>query len=260
MSAQTVEWGELTEKEKAAVLKRREKKAAKEAAKAGESRGVHVVWLVDRSGSMQAIQGDVVGGFNNFVADQRKIAAPCRLTLHQFDSMGFDTLYDAVPLEDVREMTLNDFTPRSMTPLLDSVGRTITSTQVSAEANRGQEDVVVVIFTDGYENASREYTREQVQQLVKAKEADGWTFLFMGAGIDAYAMGGAIGVSANNTQAVIADSVGTQATYRSVSSAVGAHRSRAFAGGQSLNTSYFEPVGGKAAEEDLKRRKPPAKR
>lgn len=257
MSVQTVEWDELTAAEQAKVIKRREKKNGGGKAKpGGKSRGVHVVWLVDRSGSMGRVQADVVGGFNAFVEDQRKIKAPCRLSLHQFDSTGlgmsFDTVYDAVPLADVREMTLADFQPRGMTPLYDAVGRAVTTTQARADAAKA-EDVVVVIFTDGLENSSHEYTAEAVRTLVKAKEEAGWTFTFLGAGIDAYAVGSVIGVSSMNTQKAAADSFGARAVYGSVSDAVGAHRTRAFAGGQSMSTSYFAGTG-KGAEDDLNER------
>lgn len=219
---------------------------------------VHVTFVLDRSGSMETIRGDVLGGFNGFVDDQKAQAGECLLTLHQFDSGGFDTLHSARPIGEIPHAGPNDFRPRGMTPLFDAIGRAITEAQVRSEQRKGAgeaaEQQIVVILTDGQENSSREYTREQVFNLIRAKEAEGWIFTYLGANQDSYAVAHSLGFSGAATQDFLADSGGTRAAYASVSGAVTSTRGRLM-GGQSVRSESFYAESGKAADEDKKARK-----
>jgi hypothetical protein len=210
-------------------------------------RGVHVTFLLDRSGSMESIRDDVIGGFNSFVAEQASQPGRCSLTLWTFDTHGFDRVHDKLDIGDVPAMTRETFVPRAGTPLYDAVGRTISSMGASSD------NQVLVIFTDGQENSSREWRREQVVELIKAKEAAGWTIVFLGVGIDAYAEGGSIHVNAGSTQSVAPDSVGVASAMASTSSAVSNYRGKTYRGATPDSADFFET--GKEADEDLRRRR-----
>ena len=190
---------------------------------------VHIYFLLDRSGSMSSIAEDVVGGFNSFLAAQNAEATDGTLmTLVQFDTGGFDVLADAVPLPEMVPLTAATFVPRGGTPLYDALGMTIAqatarATQLAA-ADAPREDIVFVSFTDGLENSSVEYDRAKVFALVKARQDDGWTFVFMGANQDAYAEGAAIGHDPRSTCSWDADGDGVAHAMETLSAATARRR------------------------------------
>lgn len=218
---------------------------------------VHVTFIVDRSGSMESLRSDVIGGFNAFIADQKAQPGKCRLTLHQFDGGGFDTLHDARNIGEVPNVGTGDFVPRGSTPLYDAVGRAITNATIRLEArraaNKRAEKQIVVILTDGQENASSEYTREKVFELITAKEAEGWVFTYLGANQDAYAVGGGMGIAMAATSGYKGDSAGMGAVMDMVSHAVSSTRTRTLAGVNVSSASLYAETG-KTAEDDLQRR------
>jgi Mg-chelatase subunit ChlD len=170
-----------------------------------------LVCIIDRSGSMSACLSDAQGGFNHFIAEQKKLDVPCKVQLVQFDT-EYEQVWKRQNLRDVGEYTLQ---PRGSTALLDAVGRTIANFTPKKDRN-----VIVVIVTDGEENSSREFSKEQVKKLVKEREADGWSFVFIGAGIDAFAEAGGIGISAHATLAASNSPRGYQTSYAAASQAV----------------------------------------
>jgi hypothetical protein len=153
-----------------------------------------LVFLLDRSGSMQSIKSDVIGGFDAFLAEQREGEGLCTVTLAQFDD-EYEVVYRGIALGQVPALSLS---PRGSTALLDSIGRLITDT--AAEINALAEDdkpgtVIVAIMTDGMENASREWRRPDIKALVEQQTNDhGWEFLYMGADQDAVEVGKGLGV------------------------------------------------------------------
>ncbi|WP_428342359.1 VWA domain-containing protein [Mycobacterium sp.] len=152
------------------------------------------MFLLDRSGSMQSIASDVVGGFEAFVAEQRTGEGLCTATLAQFDN-EYEVVYRGIAIGQVPPLALF---PRGMTALHDSMGKLITDT--AAEINALPEDnkpgtVIVAIMTDGLENASREWRQADIKALVEQQTNDhGWEFLYMGADQDAVEVGKGLGV------------------------------------------------------------------
>ena len=159
----------------------------------------HLYLLLDRSGSMQSIKTDTEGGFSAFVDEQRKAPGECRVTLAQFDN-EYDVVYADRPLADVPAL---DLQPRGSTALLDAMGRTITEAGAKLAAMTDDErpgTVIVAIMTDGYENASQEWTHPAIKALVEQQTAQyGWQFLYMGADQDAIEVGTSLGVAAANS-------------------------------------------------------------
>jgi len=183
----------------------------------------HIVMVVDRSGSMESIQRDAIGGFNTFLKDQKEVPGEATLTL-----IGFDDRYEVwqewKPIQEVPDLTAQTFVPRGRTALLDAIGRTIDETgnrlEAMAEADR-PERVVFVILKDGYENASQHFTVPQIAQMI-AHQTDTyqWTFMFLAANLDAIATANAINIPATAAMAYFANRGGMNAACGSVSSQV----------------------------------------
>lgn len=140
--------------------------------------------LLDRSGSMGGHESDVVGGINKFIVEQKKLKGKCFLGMSRFDT-EYDEFRPALALTEIAPLEAHEYVPRGDTALLDAVAKTIGSLD---EAKRQQKakKVIMVIFTDGEENASREVNADQVKQLIKEREKDGWSFLYFGANIDRF--------------------------------------------------------------------------
>ena len=213
----------------------------------------HIYFLLDRTGSMAPMSADVIGGFNQFLTEQRADGDDARMTLVQFDSGDpFEVLAGAKKLSAIAELTPATFQPRGNTPLLDATGDIIKFAEKRVQERQAEkkkpEQILVVTFTDGEENASGRFTRAHVLDLVAAKEAEGWTFAFLGAGLDAYAESGAIGYAAGSTQAWAPDGQGASVAFSSLSRATTSMRGKARRGEHIDNADFFEDD--KAAEID----------
>lgn len=147
------------------------------------------IFLLDRSGSMDACRADTIGGFNSFINDQKQFGG--RMTLVQFDN-EMEEVFSEVPIDEVRPLTTETFQPRGSTALLDAIGKTI---KKYADTQR----VAFIILTDGEENSSHQFTKAHVKDLIEQKTKDGWTFVYLGANQDAFAEAGSIGIGSATT-------------------------------------------------------------
>jgi Mg-chelatase subunit ChlD len=139
---------------------------------------------------MASIAGDVIGGFNTFIEEQKNNGADARVTLVQFDSQDpQDILASGVPISELVPLTRENYVPRGGTPLFDATGKLIghatLDEQDRAANGKDQEDIVFVTITDGEENQSQEFTLERVKNLITHCEARGWAFVFLSAALDA---------------------------------------------------------------------------
>lgn len=168
---------------------------------------LHVVSILDRSGSMSGSQVEVIGAYNAFVAEQKKIAheknIKSKVSLVLFDDQ-YQEVYSKVKVDEVPVLTEDTYYTRGMTALYDAIGKTIAKFE-------GKKKVIFFIETDGFENASREYTASALKELVEKKKKDGWDFNFVGADLDAATtanMASAFGVDASKTLAFHKSSAG----------------------------------------------------
>lgn len=212
---------------------------------APESLATHIYVLLDRSGSMEAIASDVVGGFNQFMKEQAQDAHDVRVTLVQFDSEDpQEVLSASVPIAEIAPLTLSTFRPRGSTPLLDATGRLIGRARQNAELRQvnglDAEDVVFVTITDGEENSSSEFTLAKVRKLIASCEVSGWTFVFLSAAIDAYGDAERMGVKQGNIQAFRSSAEGTNLAFSSLSKNLTSRRSKRAAGAALLDADFFE--------------------
>lgn len=180
----------------------------------------HVLMVTDMSGSMTSLAEDVRGGFNTYVDDLRKDKdGKYRLTVTLFDNQ-FESLCVAAKLADVPRLTEENYRPRAMTALLDAVGKTVGEFESRVPALADGDKVLVVVQTDGQENASTEFSRDQIAKLIKDREATGrWTFMYLGAGVAAWAQAGGMGFSAATTLRAANTSGATRSSYSGLTQA-----------------------------------------
>jgi len=206
---------------------------------------VHVSFLLDRSGSMAPIRNDVIGGFNHFLREQQARPGVCRMTLVQFDSQApFEIVADAADVRDVPPLDAARYEPRAGTPLLDALGALLEHAERRARGR--DEDAIIVVFTDGEENASECWKREALFERIEGLKARGWAFVFLGANQDSYAEGGGLGFAAGSTSNWNARSSGT--AFAQLNRSVRSYRGKGRAERVAQSGDFFEGV--KEAETD----------
>jgi uncharacterized protein YegL len=159
----------------------------------------HIAVLLDRSGSMESIKGETISGFNFFLNEQKKSGANASLTLVQFDTQSTEIVHEASPIQSVPELNAETYQPRGGTPLLDALGETMISTgstlAAMPEANR-PDKVVFVIITDGQENSSHKFSKNQIKEMLEHQtNVYKWQFIYLGANQDAFAEAGNVGIA-----------------------------------------------------------------
>ena len=217
----------------------------------------HFYVVLDRSGSMETMRADVIGGFNNLLDEQQREGPDARLTLVQFDSQDpHEVLVDGARITKVRPLSDRTFVPRGGTPLLDATGRVMTMASVReqqrATLGKRPEVITIITITDGHENQSREFSIRDIRRLVKEKEAHGWTFAFLGADLDAYGEAGGMGYDARSVMAFAPDGTGSREAFANVSRAMTNKRGKLRRGESWDAADFYE--GDKGAEADRRRR------
>lgn len=185
-----------------------------------------VTFVLDSSGSMSAIEGDTKGGFNTFLDDQRDEEGTASVSLYDFNT-NVEQVYRSRPIEEAPKLDDTNYTPGGKTALHDALATAIdeTAKQVEErdEASR-PNNVIVVVFTDGKENAS-ETPHEAVRERVDRYKEDGWEFLFVGANQDATLTATSMGMDANKSLSMDHSGEGAREAYSSTSDRVSEVRS-----------------------------------
>ncbi|MDD4081529.1 MAG: VWA domain-containing protein [Eubacteriales bacterium] len=186
-----------------------------------------LVFILDKSGSMAGLEKDTIGGFNTMLKKQKNLEGECRITTVLFDH-EYCLLHDRIDIRAVHPVTGREYQVGGMTALLDAVGKTIdkigSAQKHTAEDYRAGK-VMVVIITDGMENASRRYSLEKVKSMIKWQKARfDWEFVFLGANIDAVETARDMGIGADRAQNYHADSAGVELNFDAMSEAVSAYR------------------------------------
>lgn len=179
----------------------------------------HVTFILDSSGSMSKIKSDTVGGFNEFLVDQRAEEGSATVTLYDFNDT-IERVYQAQAIEQAPELTAEAYTPGGRTALHDAVATATSGThdRIKTLPERDQPDhVVVVILTDGRENASETPADTVREQVETRQEADDWEFLFIGANQDAALSAAEVGIEEKNSLNMAYSQEGTEAAYDSIS-------------------------------------------
>ncbi|MDR0139213.1 VWA domain-containing protein [Metabacillus idriensis] len=181
-----------------------------------------IIFLLDRSGSMGGLEKDVIGGFNSFVENQCKFEGDTMLTTVLFDD-EYVVLWSGADAKSI-QLTEEEYYVRGLTSLLDAIGKTIIDvgrrlSNTSDEQRPGK--VIFVITTDGQENASKEFSYEKVNELIKhQQEKYSWEFIFMGANIDVAKEAVNIGIKSTDAYSFEASEIGMKEMYEVVCQSV----------------------------------------
>lgn len=217
--------------------------------------------VLDKSGSMQPRVKATIESLNEYIGSLRGNAGDARISLVTFSSMGMspqvniDKVLVAEDINTVRDLDFADMKCGGGTPLLAAVHQTITAV---AESVKGRKDIkpVVVIQTDGEENTShlisftdvegitRPYSYQLIKDLIQSKQSEGWQFVFMGCGIDAYQDGVKMGLGTDNVVSYGDNLQQTMAVFRST-----ADNTRAYLSGSAGSMAYTD--GQKMAAGDV---------
>jgi hypothetical protein len=181
-----------------------------------------IIFLLDRSGSMGGLENDTIGGFNAFIENQRKLEGKTLVTGVLFDDK-YEVVWNGVEAEKVK-LTAEEYYVRGCTALLDAAGKTILDVGYRLSKTNEEdrpEKVIFVITTDGFENASREFTYGKVKELIQhQQEKYNWEFIFLGANIDAKKEADSLGIDIENAYNFEATEIGVECMYKMVSEEV----------------------------------------
>ena len=185
-----------------------------------------IVFILDRSGSMGGLESDTIGGFNAMIEKQKKEEGEALVSTVLFDDRT-EVIHDRIPLDKIEPLTDKQYWVRGCTALIDAIGGAIRHISNVHRYIR-EEDVpahtIFIITTDGMENASREFTSEQVKKMIGEKKEKGWEFLFLGANIDAVETAKHFGISEDRAVTYKSDRKGTRLNYKAMCGAISAVR------------------------------------
>lgn len=146
-----------------------------------------LVFILDRSGSMNGLESDTIGGFNGMISRQKAEGEKVNVTTVLFDD-DVEIVHDRFPIDIIEPLTDKKYFVRGCTALLDAVGQSIKkmeNVQKHLPDTHKAGKVIFIITTDGLENSSVEYSYKDIKSMIEARKEDGWEFLFLGANIDA---------------------------------------------------------------------------
>ncbi len=196
-----------------------------------------VTFVLDETGSMQIRKDVTISGFNEWMQEMEKFPSEVLLNLIKFHSEKHEMLFKQAVLGQTQpRLTKENYQPASTTPLLDAVGRAIRETDEQLENLPDDTEVILVILTDGEENASTEFSLEAIKALIQEKIDAGWAITYLGASEEAWQGGQALGVPLGSTMNFVGTPDSVQAAMRGSSMALGSY----MGGGSSAGGIYNE--------------------
>lgn len=227
--AELVKLGVFTPDEARAFITSKGKKTSE----GGKTTVVHL--LLDTSGSMGSVRDATIDGYNEYINSLKEDGGKFKVSLTLFDSdfnnkIRLEKRYENVLVDDVPELTKDDYQPNGGTPLQDAFCMTLKDMK-----DRKDEKYLFVVLTDGMENTSQEYKAKDMKDLKAKFEAkDNWTFVYLGANQDAFSTSSSYGFTTQNTSNFNSTAAGTGAVFATLSTAT-----RSFSASPSMNVSTF---------------------
>lgn len=169
---------------------------------------IDVVFLLDKSGSMCDCVEDTIGGYNSYIKNLVEEKTNALITTVLFNN-EYELLHDRIPINKIQKITNKEYFVSGSTALLDAIGTTISNIE-----KKSTEKVLFIITTDGLENASSKYSKEQIKEMILAHK--NWEFIYIGANIDSFSESSAIGISKENTCNYKTDSNGIKCMFKAV--------------------------------------------
>lgn len=196
-----------------------------------------IEFCLDETGSMSRHKQAVLKGFNTFLAEQKAAEGDCRFSLTKFDTSGIKTPYVDLDIAEVPNLNDNTFTPREYTNLYDVIGYRIQAVEARLELWTNKPNVLIIVMTDGSDNASKAFTPSTIAAMLSSKMEQGWTFVFLGADQNAALVAGKLGFLPDNIKSFASSEF--EATMVSMSGATTAYRATRSAGQTGTYASYF---------------------
>ena len=162
------------------------------------SKKLDIVAILDRSGSMSNMVTELVGGFNRIIEEHKDKDAKVSVAI--FDD-EWELIYNRKKITKIPELTVSDVSPRGCTALFDAIGKTVNvvDEKIKKSKTSKPDKVIVLIITDGLENASKEFKQDVIKKLVEDKKKEDYEFIFLGANIDSFTEAGGLGIDAKRT-------------------------------------------------------------
>ena len=186
-----------------------------------------IIFILDRSGSMEGLEAHTIGGFNSMMRKQASEPGDALVSTLLFDN-DVEVIHDRLNIKDVPEITSKEYYVRGCTALLDAVGGAIKHISMIHKYARKEdipEKTLFIITTDGMENASRLYSYEDVRSMVEhQKSKHGWEFIFLGANIDAAAEASRYGIDSSMAVNYNCDSEGVGISFKVMEDVVRSYR------------------------------------
>ena len=183
---------------------------------------VQIICILDRSGSMAKLAEDTIGGYNSFIEKQKQTPGKAEVTTILFDNK-YEVISEAVDINEAKTLTSEEYFARGTTALLDALGMTITNTLGKMEKEKicpAKRRVLIMIMTDGLENASVEYNKASVKNLIDSTTKEyNWNYIFIGANMDSVSEAESIGISAKRAANYSHDRDGVQRSFSMMNSA-----------------------------------------
>jgi len=191
------------------------------------SNKTEIVCVLDRSGSMEVMKEEAIGGFNAFLKEQKKVDGEANITVCLFDH-DYNLLYDGLDLKDAKPLDSTTYVPRGTTALLDAIGRTVDAVQERIEnlpSEEQPEKVIMAILTDGMENASKDYNNEKIRTMVEsARKEKNWEVFYLAANQDAFETGAKMGMTQSCSFNYSSQAGGTSKAYGNMSRSITSSR------------------------------------
>ena len=203
-------------------------------------KNTEIIFVIDKSGSMSHLAGDTIGGFNGFITSQKALDGKATLTTVLFDTT-WKIIHDGVDIHEVKDMTSSDYIAGGGTAMLDAIGEIINRVQDRHDelGIEKPEEVLFVITTDGEENSSHTFNKNQIEKMIKHQtNGHGWKFMFLGANMDAVKEAESIGISKDWSTNYAYDSKGICDTFTTMSCTASAIRCSAVTDDFNVGTLY----------------------
>lgn len=168
-----------------------------------------VVFLLDKSGSMYDCVSDTIGGYNNYINNLKGKGTNALIKTVLFNN-EYQLLHERTPIQQINKLTNKEYFVNGSTALLDAIGNSIETIEKKVKNNK----VLFVITTDGLENASIKYTKEQIKEMIVGHK--NWEFIYIGANIDSFSESASIGISKKNTCNYKTNSSGIKNMFKAV--------------------------------------------